>query len=73
MEEKGQLNAGLYNLPEKITRYQLDGRLDTALSRSGWCGEEENIVPAENRIQPIQSLPRFYVYWTDTAPRTYKF
>jgi hypothetical protein len=52
----------LYPL-RKSTRYLLDRRLGGPQSRSGLCGEDENLTIVENRTPVVQPVDRRHTDW----------
>jgi hypothetical protein len=50
-------------LPGKNPRYPSDRRLGGSQSRSGSCGEEKHLVPAENQTPAVQPVDRRYTEW----------
>jgi hypothetical protein len=58
MEVSGQLQA-LAALPlgETASRYPLDRRMGGPQSRSGRCGDENNLSPAGNQTPAVQPVP----------------
>jgi hypothetical protein len=60
MKVSGQLQ-GPAALPRRNRpRYPLDGRVGGPRSRSGRCGEEENLAPVGIRTPAVQSVTRRY-------------
>jgi hypothetical protein len=58
MADVSQLHPPNSKPPEKSPRYSLDRRLGGPQNRSGRCGEEKHLAPAENPTPAIQPVAR---------------